>query len=328
MRGERTVSCVLPGNKAYFSHREWGHARAKVMKKKRTQNELSRNRGKAAAMFAPAIALLSVFFIGPVLMTLTYSMTNMSLSGAAAKNFQFVGFDNFLNLFKQPGVGEVIYNTLIFLLFSGIIGQQVLGFILAMLMKKRVRGVKMFVGLSVSAGWIAPEAVAIVLFSCVLAPKGLLNSILGLFGIDPLLWLIKYSLVSIIIANTWKGCAYSMMMFQAALDGIPEDIMDAAEIDGAGFFQKLFRITIPMIKGNLTTNFMVITMRTLGTLGLVRGLTGGGPGRSSTTLSLLMYQRAFGSYQIGFGMAISVILLVAGVLLSVIYARIVGREKK
>ena len=260
-------------------------------------------------------------------MTLTYSMTNMSLSGAAAKNFHFVGFDNFLNLFKQPGVGEVIYNTSIFLLFSGIIGQQVLGFVLAMLMKKRVRGVKMFVGLSVSAGWIAPEAVAIVLFSCVLAPKGLLNSILGLFGIDPILWLIKYSLISIIIANTWKGCAYSMMMFQAALDAVPEEIMDAAEIDGAGFFQKLFRITIPMIKGNLTTNFMVITMRTLGTLGLVRGLTGGGPGRSSTTLSLLMYQKAFNSYQIGFGMAISVILLVAGVLLSVIYARLVGREK-
>lgn len=297
------------------------------MNKNRTLNERSRNRFKTVIMFLPAVSLLMMFFIGPVLMTVGYSMTNISLSGEAAKNIKFVGFDNFLNLFKQPGVGQVIYNTMIFLLFSGVIGQQVLGFILALLMKKRVRGVKMFVGLTVSAGWIAPEAVAIVLFSCVLAPSGVLNTILGFIGIDPVLWLVKYSLVSIIIANIWKGCAYSMMMFQAALDNVPEDIMEAAEIDGASGIQRLFRITIPMIKGNLTTNFMVITMRTLGTLGLVRGLTGGGPGRSSTTLSLLMYQKAFGSFQIGFGMAISVILLVVGVVLSVIYAKLVDGKK-
>lgn len=278
-------------------------------------------------MFAPALVLLSMFFIGPVLMTLTFSMTNMSMTGAAAKNFRFVGFENFVNLFKQPGMDQVISNTLLYLAISGIIGQQVLGLILALLMKKKVKGIKMLVGLTVSAGWITPEAVAIVLFSCVFAPKGLLNSILGFIGIDPLLWLVKYSLISVIIANTWKGCAYSMIMFQAALDAVPEEIMDAAEIDGASSLQRLFHITIPMIRGTLTSNFMIITMRTLGSLGLIRGLTGGGPGRSSTTLSLLMYQKAFNSFQIGFGMAISIVLLLAGVLLSVIYSRLVGGKK-
>ena len=297
------------------------------MKNKRTQTLASRNKFTAAAMFAPAVTLLSMFFIGPALMTLIYSMTNLSMTGAAAKDFRFVGFENFVNVFNLPGIEEVVQNTLYYLLFSGIIGQQVLGFLLALLMKKKNRGVKMFVGLTVSAGWIAPEAVAIVLFGCVLAPNGLLNSILGLIGIDPVLWLIKYSLISVIIANAWKGCAYSMIMFQAALDAVPEDIMDAAEIDGASPLQRLFQITIPMIKGTLTSSFMVITMGTLGSLGMIRGLTGGGPGRSSTTLSLLMYQKAFQSFQIGFGMAISIILLLIGIVISLTYMKLVNREK-
>lgn len=308
-------------------HLECGKIVQNTMKNKRTQSLASRNKLTAVAMFAPAVTLLSMFFIGPALMTLIYSMTNLSMTGAAAKDFRFVGFENFVNVFKLPGIDEVVQNTLYYLLFSGIIGQQVLGFLLALLMKKKNRGVKMFVGLTVSAGWIAPEAVAIVLFGCVLAPNGLLNSILGLIGIDPVLWLIKYSLISVIIANAWKGCAYSMIMFQAALDAVPEDVMDAAEIDGASPLQRLFQITIPMIKGTLTSSFMVITMGTLGSLGMIRGLTGGGPGRSSTTLSLLMYQKAFQSFQIGFGMAISIILLLIGIVISLTYMKLVNREK-
>ena len=287
----------------------------------------NRNVSKAILMALPAILVLGIFFVGPALITLMYSLTDMMLTGAGAAETHFVGFENFKNLFESPDMGKVFYNTMMFLLFSGIIGQQVLGLFLALLLKKKVRGVKMFVGFTLSAGWITPEVVAIVMCSCLFATKGTINTILGVFGIEPVKWLMKYSLASIIISNIWKGCAYSVMMFQAALDNISDDILEAARIDGANYMQTLVRVIIPMISSVLATNFMIITLGTLGTVGLIYGLTGGGPGNTSTTLSIMMYKKAFLSYQVGVGMAISLIILLVGIILSVVYTKLVVRDK-
>ena len=283
---------------------------------------------KALIMATPAFVLLAMFFIGPALITVMYSMTNMTLTGSAAQNVKFVGLQNFQNLFKSRDMSTVVYNTMMFLLWSGIIGQQVLGLVLALLLKRKARGVKMFVGFTVTSGWITPEAVAIIMCSCLFDSKGTINTILGVFGIEPIRWLMKYSLVSIILSNIWKGCAYSMMMMQAALDNVPDDLMEAAKIDGANYLQSLFRITIPLIKDTLATNFMIITLGTLGTTGLIYGLTGGGPGNTSTTLSILMYKKSFVSFQIGYGMAISLIILVLGIVLSLVYTKLLNRKEK
>ena len=107
-----------------------------------------------------------------------------------------------------------------------------------------------------------------------------------------------------------------------------DDLMEAAKIDGANYLQSLFRITIPLIKDTLATNFMIITLGTLGTTGLIYGLTGGGPGNTSTTLSILMYKKSFVSFQIGYGMAISLIILVLGIVLSLVYTKLLNRKEK
>ncbi len=282
---------------------------------------------KAVIMFIPSVILLGGFFIGPALVAMIYSMTDMTLTGASAQTVHFVGFENFAALFHSPGIGTVVYNTVIFLFVSGILGQQVLGLFLALLLREKRRGVKFFVGVTVAAGWITPEVVAIVMFSCVFAANGTANMLLGMLGIEPVQWLIKHALASVVIANIWKGCAYSVMMFQAALDQVSDDILEAARIDGAGSMQILFRIIIPTISSALVTDFMVVTLGTLGTVGLIYGMTGGGPGNSSTTLSMLMYKKAFTSFQLGYGMAIAVVILVAGRMLSMGYTKLVDKNK-
>lgn len=288
----------------------------------------SKKHVRALFFFLPAILLLGIFFVGPMLLSVFFSFTNISLTGSAAQAVKFVGFQNFLEIFKDPKLGTVTWNTMLFLVLSGIIGQECLGFILASLMKKRNKVVRRFVGFTVIAGWVTPEVVAAFMLSAFFADSGTLNKIIEIFGVSPISWLFTFPMASVIVANIWKGSAYSMMMFQAALDNIPDDIVEAARIDGASSFQVLTRITLPMIRETMATTFIVVTLSTLGAFGLIFAMTGGGPAIQTTTLSLFMYQKAFVSYQVGYGMAIALFILVLGVALSLLYTKMIKANAK
>lgn len=212
-----------------------------------TRNQQKRKIWKTALFFSPSILLLGVFFIGPMIMTVFFSFTDISLTGSSAQAMKFVGFRNFIEIFKDPKLLTVLKNTMVFLVFSGIIGQQCLGFLLASLMRGKNRLVRKFVGFTVVAGWITPEVIAAFMFSSFFADAGTLNKIIGIFGASPVSWLFTFPMACVVIANIWKGSAYSMMMFQASLDNISDDIVEAARIDGAGGLQILLRITLPMI---------------------------------------------------------------------------------
>ncbi len=129
-------------------------------------------------------------------------------------------------------------------------------------------------------------------------------------------------MLTIVLANVWHGTAFSMMNFQSALDGVSADIEEAATMDGANYFQTLFHIIIPCIRSTIATNTMLNTLSTLGVFGLVYMMTGGGPGTKTTTIPIYMYKQAFVSQQLGYGTAIAMLLLVIGIILSVLYARI------
>ena len=288
-----------------------------------TRNQQKRKIWKTALFFSPSILLLGIFFIGPMIMTVFFSFTDISLTGSSAQAMKFVGFRNFIEIFKDPKLLTVLKNTMVFLVFSGIIGQQCLGFLLASLMRGKNRLVRKFVGFTVVAGWITPEVIAAFMFSSFFADGGTLNKIMGIFGASPVSWRFTFPMACVVIANIWKGSAYSMMMFQASLDNISDDIVEAAKIDGANGLQILLRITLPMIKSTMATTFVIVTLSTLGAFGLVFAMTGGGPAIMTTTLSIFMYQNAFIAYQIGYGMAIALFILAIGILLSLVYIRLI-----
>ena len=272
-------------------------------------------------LMAPAAVLIGVFYLYPMIMTVYYAFTNLTLTGAQATDTQFVGFRNFLNLFRDPKFPLIMKNTIVFLVFSGIIGQQVFAFIMASLMKKRNVHIRRFTGFMVVLGWVTPEIIAAYMFSAYFNDKGTLNSILRFFGIHRVSWMFTYPMLSVIIANIWKGTAYSMLMFQAALDGISDEIVESAKIDGANGWQILSKITLPMIKGTTATTFIMVTLGTLGAFGMIYAFTGGGPSNKTTTLSVYMYTQAFGAFQVGYGTAIALILLLIGAVLSGLYLK-------
>ena len=291
---------------------------------------ITRQEGKALGFLLPTIVLLAIFFVWPIVLSFYYSMTNMTLSGSKAVNFDFVGFQNFTRLFADPLFRTSFMNTLIFLVFSAIVGQLVFGFIIAYLMKQKNQIVRSTVGLITLIGWIMPEVVVSFCMVAFFNRDGSLSMILQSIGIlkEPVAWLVSFPMVSVVIANIWHGTAFSMMQFQAALDDVPAEIEESANLDGANWFHNLIYITIPMIKRTIVTDTILITLKTLAVFGLIYAMTGGGPGTSTTTLSIYMYKQAFGSYQMGYGTAIALIMLIVGIVLSLISVRLSNTSLK
>ena len=269
----------------------------------------------------PAVILMLIFFIAPILLTFVYSFTNLALTGSAAKDVKIIWFDNYIKMFKNPDVWLSIKATLIFLLGS-VIGQQLLGFFIAFMMKNTRVGFRRAVGPCILAGWVMPELVAAMCLYAFFADNGTLNTLLtAVFGIKKIAWLYKHAMFCVVLANIWHGTAFSMLMYQAALDNVPHDMEEAAIIDGANRWQVLRYITLPVVKDTISTSLMLNTLSTLGVYTLIYTMTGGGPNMDTMTLPLYMYRQAFVGYQLGYGTAISMILLVIGIVFSVLYTR-------
>lgn len=274
-------------------------------------------------MLWPSLVLLGIFFICPIVMALYYSFTNLALSGAAAGNMQFTGLANYAKLIKDMDMLKSIRSTLVFLVGS-VIGQTALGFFMAYLMKGKNTTFRRITGSCVLTGWVMPEVVAAICMYAFFYSKdsGTLNLLIGIFGAEPVAWLYNHALLSVTIANIWHGAAYSMIVFQAALDNVSADTQESAMLDGANRGQTLIHIIIPQIKSTIFSNTMLITLKTIGVFDLIFTMTGGGPAGKTQTLPVYMYLQAFKSFQLGYGSAISVVLLVIGIAMSVLYTRV------
>lgn len=278
---------------------------------------------KSLVFLSPALVLLLIFFLTPMVLTILFSFTNLSLTGAQAKQLEFIGFQNFINMFKDVELYNSLAKTLIFVILSAVLGQCSLGFFIAFLMKGKSAAFRRIIGICVIAAWVTPEIVVAFCWVAFLGASGTLNTILtSLSEINAIAFLFEYPMLSVVIANIWRGTAFSMMAFQTALDDIPAEVEEAAIMDGASRWKVIRHITIPMVRGTVTTNLMLVTLQTLGVFTLIYTMTGGGPGNHTMTLPVFMYQKAFVSYQLGYGTAISLVILLLGAVFSILYMRL------
>src|SRR5260370_8246825 len=149
-----------------------------------------------------------------------------------------------------------------------------------MLMRHRQRPFKAVVGAIIIVAWVIPDVVAGFLWSSFLAggpqsvlSPGLLNSIVATFGLPQHAWLQDFPMASIIVANTWRGTAFSMLLYPSALEGIPPELLEAATIDGSGLWRSIPYIPLPLITGSIPTDLLLITLPTLSNLPLPFVLT-------------------------------------------------------
>ncbi|MEO3888832.1 sugar ABC transporter permease [Nonomuraea sp. B5E05] len=270
----------------------------------------------------PAVVLLALFLAGPILWSVYVAFTNETLTGSASVNSEFVGVANFTRLFNDPNFINSFVLTFVFVIGSAVIGQNTLGLIIALLQRGRGRVTRSVVNGVVIAAWVVPEVVAAACWFSFLAEEGTLNSVLGISQE----WLYTAPMLAVILANVWRGTAFSMLVYSAALSEVPKDLVEAAAVDGAGPGRRLLHITLPLIRRSIMANLMLITLQTLASFGLIYALTGGGPGTASQTTPLYMYEQAFRYFEIGYGSAIALVMLVIGALFSLIYLRLIKVE--
>ena len=273
----------------------------------------------------PAVVLLGVFLVGPILYCLYSAFTDMALTGATGAHF--VGLDNFRKAFSSPEFQQSLVYTLIFTLVSAVIGQNVLGMLLALLMRSGTSWIRAAVSAIVIGAWVMPEVVAGYLWSAFLGDDGSFNKILGLFSLPSQDWLFSIPILAVSLANIWRGTAFSMLVYSAALSEVPKEIEESATVDGAGTVQRLWSVTLPMIRRTITTNLMLITLQTLSVFGLIWTMTRGGPSNRSQTLPLFAYQQAFQLSQLGYGTALALVLLAIGGAFSLVYLRALRLEE-
>jgi multiple sugar transport system permease protein len=277
-----------------------------------------------AAPVGPALVLLLLFLAGPIVYCVWIAFTDLRLTGQAESSF--VGFDNFRTAFGDPEFLNAVWLTLVFTVVSSLLGQNTLGLALAALMQRASKPVRTLTGGVVVTAWVLPEVVAGFLLYAFFRREGTLNAILEQLHLPGQNWLFTLPILAVSFANVWRGTAFSMLVYSAALNEIPKEITEAAEVDGAGGWRRMWHITLPMIRRSIGTNLMLNTLQTLSVFGLIWVMTRGGPGDRSQTLPLFMYETAFQNSMIGYGTAVALLLLLVGSLFSLVYLRLLRTE--
>ena len=289
-------------------------------------------RSVAFAFLAPAILFLATFLIFPVVWVLVISFTNTALTGPAAASPSFVGVLNFSRLFnftrwmRLGEFGNALVNTVIFVLGSALLGQVPLGLAIALLFHKRRGLARELVFSLATIAWILPGvAVAFAWIAFLDKDFGTFNAILSVFGISRIDWYFDFPLYSIILFNVWRGTAFSMLLFSAALGNIPPSFWETADVIGASAWQRFRDIIFPLIRPNLFTALILVTLWTFNVFTPYL-ITGGGPLYRSETVSMYTYRIAFKFFEFGRGAAIAVIMMSINFVLATIYLSLQRRR--
>lgn len=275
------------------------------------------NRLLAGAFLAPGLILLTLFVVAPVIWAVSLSLTNVALAGPNAADPKFIGLANFQRLLADRDFAAAFGRSIMFVFFSAIVGQFVLGLFSALVLARpHLRGKGVF-GAAILLPLVVPETVAALVWASMLesGDLGTLNRIVGIAGVEPLSWLQQFPLQSIIVINIWRGIAFAMVLFAAAIEGIPKEIQEAARVDGASGRQELWHITLPLIRYAILLYMLLTTISTFAVFGLIYFLTRGGPGGATTVLPIFIYDKGFKYFELGLGSAASVIML--GVVLGI-----------
>src|SRR5580658_6642094 len=275
---------------------------------------------------APALSIMVLFIAGPIIWSVYIAFTNKALTGVGAAHAKWVGFLNFTHMFNDPLFIKSLLLTAIFVLGSAVVGQNTLGFLIALLERGRNKFVTTTLNGFIMCAWVMPEIVAAFCWYAYLYQGGTLDSFLAHLGLSQD-WLYTTPMLAIIIANIWRGTAFSMLVYSAGLSDLPSELLEAAKVDGASQIALLRRVIIPLMRRSIMVNLMLITLQTLQSFTLIFILTAGGPGEASMTTPLYIYQQAFQLYDISYGSAMCLVLLLLGAAFSVIYIRFIRVEE-
>ncbi len=280
----------------------------------------------ALLFLLPALVILTAFVTWPMLSALRLSFTDSSGFGVE----KWVGFDNYLRVFTEPRVLETLGNTALYaVLFAP--AALVAALALALLLNNPRLAARGFFRTALFIPFIVSLAVAAFAWSYLLDPQiGLLNYWLSVVGIhlgnvlqDPVL-----AMPTVVLVAVWKSFGFYMVIFIAGLQTIPASLYEAARIDGAGPWKRFLHVTLPQLSNTLAFVVVFAMIAALQAFDQIYVMTGGGPYRSTQTVVMEIYQEGFQKLNLGLASALSYVLLLATLILSLVQFRFFGRREK
>lgn len=281
--------------------------------KVRRTKPLKGSQGKVAALFLlPYMTIFVIFRLGPSIAGVFISFCKWDLAGSLS----FIGIDNFTRLLQDTNFHISLFNTLIFFVLT-LPPLIIFSLLLAMLLNQKMRFKSVGRAISIIPYILIPAVVGIIWNWMYDNNFGILNFYIKKLGGSAVNWITddKIALISVSVVVVWSFIGYNMVLFLAGLQGIPRELYEASMIDGATKIQTLFRITLPMLK---PITAMVTTLTLINTIQLfdqIFVMTNGGPGTSTLTMVQYLYTSAFQNYEMGYGSAIEVAILIILVLL-------------
>ncbi|AEX85218.1 permease component of ABC-type sugar transporter [Marinitoga piezophila KA3] len=279
-------------------------------------------------MLLPTITLISFIILYPTISGVLLSFKNYSLFNFG--NIQWVGFENYREIFSDFFYMDIVINTIKWIFFS-VFFQLIFGFILALLMKEPFKGRGIYAGLVFYPWAISGFAIGLIWSWLLNGQFGVINDILIRTGIleEGLNFLSDPSLAmfSVILVNVWYGIPFFAIMLLAALQSIPQSLYEAAEIDGAGYFSKLFHITIPYIKPTIVNTVLLRIIWVMNFPDIIYGMTRGGPAGSTEILSVKMINVVFYESNYSKAAAHGVIIVLVLFIYTMMYLKLTSKKE-
>lgn len=278
----------------------------------------------AWGLMAPALIIMLIFTVYPIFRSLYLSLSNYSFGMQAP---QFIGFDNYIALAKSSLFWKVMRNTIVFGLMT-VIPSMVLGMGLALLVNRKGKHIG-FIRTSFFYPVVMPMiAIASIWMFIYMARNGLFDQLLMQFGFEPLNVLSNTGTVlpAMAVMYVWKEAGFLMVFFLSGLQGLSEDVMEAAKIDGANFWTIFRKITMPLLGPTIIFVSTIAFTNCFKLVDHVVIMTEGGPNNSSTMLLYYIYQQGFTNFNYGISSALTVIMLI--ILLVVSLPRFIKQDKK
>ncbi|AZH82148.1 sugar ABC transporter permease [Plantibacter sp. PA-3-X8] len=272
----------------------------------------------AFVLVLPGLALLVAVVAYPLLTALVTAFFKQSL---VVPGREFVGLQNIIDVLQGDFL-KLLGQTMVFTLGTTI-APFIIGFALALALNTRIRGAKMLRGLMLIP-WLVPGVVVSFLWMWIFnANYGVANAVLGLFGVDAQAWLAQpqTAMFAVIVAKTWQSFPWIMVMLLAGLQTVPQELHEAAEMDGAGTIRRFFSITVPQLKGIIGLVLLLEFIWNFQHFDIIYVLTGGGPAGSTQTFATAVYETAFRGFDLGHAGALGLLWLILLMALVVVYVR-------
>ncbi|MET8777585.1 sugar ABC transporter permease [Nocardia sp. NPDC050713] len=289
---------------------------------------LARRRERAGWLFiAPNLLAVLVFLLFPLGFSLYLSFHSWDLFSPP----RFVGTANYRRLFtSDPLFLIALRNTAVFTVLT-LVPTVVIGLVVAAVLNRKLFGIGLFRTMAFLPLVASTVAMAVVWRFIFTTDDGLLNIVLGWFGVDPVPWLTDpdWALVSLSIVTVWKSVPFATVILLAAMQGVPQTLYEAAEIDGAGAVRRFRSVTLPLIRGPLSFVFVITVINSVQAFDQAYALTGGngGPETGTYLLGIMLFQHAFGFYEVGYASALAWVIFAILLVLTVLQLRLSRREE-